>query len=259
MEINPAARDMLDINMQKPIGVKFYTLLEAFPQLIKLYEGRTNKTVEVSLENNGNKKYYEASLKQLKDPSKEPLGWILQIYNITGRKLKEEKIQGLASMDALTGLMNRGHFQKMFLEELAHAQISGSTFAIAYLDLDDFKLINDSYGHEAGDVFLRAVAQRLKKALRESDIIARYGGDEFAILFPSIGDNENIELIGKKIFKEFEKSVEYNNQFIQIKASIGFSVYPRDGSTLKTLMNKADKAMYLVKTNQKNGVCIYKE
>jgi len=257
LEINPAAREMLGITLQKPVGVRIQALLQDFPQLKKLYEGRTNRIEEVVLKNDKGRNYYEVSLKKLQNAAGSHLGWIMQIYNITKRKLEEETIRHMASHDALTGLLNRGHFQRMFSEELTHAKITGSVFSVAYLDLDDFKQINDTYGHEVGDEYLRVVAERLNEALRESDIIARYGGDEYIILFPSVGEDENLELISEKIYSVFEKGFTYNNLFLQIRASIGFSVYPRDGSSLDTLIDKADKAMYSIKATQKNSAFIY--
>jgi len=257
LEVNPAAQNMLGITLQQPVGLMVDNLLGAFPRLIQIYREQINRIEEVIIDSNEGVKYYEVSLKQLTNSGSIPLGWILQIYNITKRKLEEERIRQVATHDVLTGLINRVYFQSLFSEELAHAQMSGSALAVAYLDLDDFKLINDTYGHDIGDVFLREVGDRLKAVLRESDIIARYGGDEYVILFPSIGDNEKLELIGRKIFQAFEKSIEYNNIVMQIKASVGFSIYPRDGNTLDTLLRKADKAMYEIKDTGKNSYRIY--
>ncbi len=259
LEINPAAADMLGLSVRQPVDVPILELLEAFPQLIDLYEQKINITDEVIYEKDNCTNYYEVSLKRLEKSPSAPLGWIMQIYNITKRKLEEEKIRHVASHDVLTGLLNRAHFQLVFSEELAHARMAGSTFAVAYLDLDDFKFINDTYGHEVGDEFLCEVARRLTGILRTSDIIARYGGDEYVILFPNVGEDEKLELISSKIFKAFEKSFLYNNNSMQIKASIGFSVYPRDGNSMDDLINKADKAMYSIKSTEKNNSCIYSE
>ena len=259
LEINPAAADMLKLPSRLPQATPVTKLLEDFPQLTSLYESKINFTEEVILPDEDGTNYFEVSLKRLQKSADAPLGWIMQIYNITKRKLEEEKIRHVASHDALTGLLNRAHFQLVFAEELAHAKMTESTFAVAYLDLDDFKLINDTYGHEVGDEFLKEVAVRLTEILRTSDIIARYGGDEYVILFPAVGDNEKLELISAKIFKAFEENFMHDGIPLQIKTSIGFSVYPKDGSSLDTLISKADRAMYSVKSTEKNNSCIYSE
>jgi len=259
LEVNPAATEMLDIPRKKPAVGSIYTLLDRFPQLINLYNGKTDRSEEAVFANGENTNYYEISLKKLENSGSTPLGWIIQIYNITKRKVEEDRIRHIATHDTLTGLMNRGYFQKVFSEELTHARMNGSNFSLAYMDLDDFKLINDTYGHEAGDEYLREVAERLIRVLRNTDIISRYGGDEYAILFPSVGDDEILEFITRKLFNAFEADFSYNGLDIPIKASVGFSVYPRDGLNLETLIDKADKAMYSIKTAQKNNACIYKE
>lgn len=259
LEINPAAASMLKLPPHVSDGMPVKKLLEAYPQLVGLFEAKSNITEEVILSDEDGTNYFEVSLKRLEKSADAPLGWIMQIYNITKRKLEEEKIRHVASHDALTGLLNRAHFQLVFSEELAHAKMTESTFAVAYLDLDDFKLINDTYGHEVGDEFLKEVALRLTGILRASDIIARYGGDEYVILFPTVGENEKLELVSAKIFKAFEENFVHDGIPLQIKASIGFSVYPKDGNSLDTLINKADKAMYTVKSTEKNSSCIYSE
>ena len=147
----------------------------------------------------------------------------------------------------------------MFTQELAHARIRRDCLTVAFLDLDNFKMINDTYGHEGGDQVLCRVADQLKTILRGSDIIARIGGDEFAILFPHIGNDEIIQLIGNKILNIFENTVDLNGSSMRVTASFGFSVYPRDGDDIDSLLHKADKAMYAVKANHKDNYLIYKE
>ncbi len=175
----------------------------------------------------------------------------MQIYDITARKQEEERIRLAASHDALTGLVNRVYFKKLFAEKFSAAKASGSALALAYMDLDDFKQINDRYGHDAGDAYLCGVADRLKSVLYESDIIARYGGDEYVILFSSLGDQGGLEKILQKTERAFESPIEYNGMSLPIRASMGFGVYPQDGGSLDSLIKKADKAMYEVKDSKR--------
>ena len=127
------------------------------------------------------------------------------------------------------------------------------------MDLDDFKAVNDKYGHEVGDSVLCEVAQMLKGALRESDVISRIGGDEYAIILPNIGSKEKIDIIAKKILKAFERKVYLQSVDLQIKASIGFSIFPKDGDNIDVLLRKADQAMYIVKDTINENYCIYNE
>lgn len=258
LDINPAARKMLNLTSKHLSGHPIEELSD-LPDLIRIYKEGKDAICEMVFENNEAHDYYEVSFMQITNSDKKFIGWLLQIYNITERKIAEEIIRHAAFHDALTGLQNRNYFQIMFSQELAHAKIRGDVLTTAYLDLDDFKIINDTYGHDAGDRVLCEVAKRLKEILRESDIISRIGGDEYAIVLPHVGSNETIEVIGKKILKTFEKSIDLQDISLQIKASIGFSVFPRDGDNIEVLLKKADKAMYMVKNNLKNNYYIYKE
>jgi len=259
LDINPAARKMLNIASKQPIGHSMETELKGIPDLINIYKKGKDSVCEMTFEINEINYSYEVTFTQIVNLNKVFIGWLLQIYDITERKIAEEVIQYAASHDALTGLPNRNYFQVLFSQELAHARVRGDSLTVAFLDLDNFKIINDTYGHDTGDKALCEVAERLKEVLRESDIISRFGGDEFAIVLPHVGYDEIIEQIGNKILETFEKSIDFNETSLQIKASIGFSVFPRDGDNIDVLVKKADKAMYLVKGNIKNSYYIYKE
>lgn len=251
LEINPAAQNMLNIRLKQQFNNTVDTILEAYPRLIEIYNSQVNNISEIVIKNQTNINYYEVSCKQLSNSNHIPIGWILQIYDITQRKLEEEVIKEMATHDALTGLINRACFEKMFIIAKEDAQKAGTALAIAYLDLDDFKMVNDTYGHDVGDIFLREAADRLKDALKESAIISRYGGDELAILFPSIEGRNTLNHIYDKICNGFERCIEYNDVHMPIKASIGFSIYPADGDNLDLLIKKADKIMYEIKRSKK--------
>ncbi|MEL7655017.1 MAG: GGDEF domain-containing protein, partial [Bacillota bacterium] len=160
---------------------------------------------------------------------------------------------------SLTGLTNRYHFQVVYSHALNLARTNQNKLTTAYVDLDDFKQINDNYGHDVGDKLLCEIAKRLKKALRDTDIIARVGGDEFAIVFPQIGEEEQVRSIGELLSKEFEKVIELREGALRVKASIGFSIFPRDGEDAEMLLKKADMAMYAAKYSESYNYFIYKE
>jgi diguanylate cyclase (GGDEF)-like protein/PAS domain S-box-containing protein len=259
LDINPAARKMLNLSSKDLSGHSIESELRDFPDLIRICKEGKDAICEVVFKNNRINYYYEVSFTQIANSNKEFIGWLLQIYNITERKLAEEIIQHAALHDSLTGLPNRNYFQILFSQELDLAKMSKDMLTAAYLDLDDFKTINDTYGHDVGDKVLCEVAGRLKGVLRKSDIISRIGGDEYTIVLPQLGSDKKIMLIGNKILEIFGKSINLNETYLQIRASIGFSVFPRDGDNIDVLLKKADKAMYMAKGHVKSSYYIYKE
>ncbi|MGE5379813.1 MAG: histidine kinase N-terminal 7TM domain-containing protein [Methylocystaceae bacterium] len=258
LDANPAAKKVFGLTSPNLIGIPIDQAIKNFSDLGIAYPSANSAVTEVVLENDGDIGHYEISYAQLYNSRQRSIGWLLQAYNITERKATEATIRHLALHDPLTGLPNRNCFHDLCDQEIDRARIRGGSLAVAYLDLDDFKLINDNYGHNAGDKFLCEVTDRLQLALRDSDMVSRLGGDEFAILLTSIGTDEKIAIVGKKIMNSLAEPVIIDGNPVQIKVSIGFSVYPRDGDTVDTLINKADKAMYAVKEATKNNYNIYK-
>lgn len=173
------------------------------------------------------------------------------IIDITDRKKAEEQISFLAYHDALTGLSNRKAFYERLHIELERSLRTGNKAAILFLDLDGFKLINDNYGHEAGDFLLKKVAGRLKDVLRETDMVARMGGDEFTLLLTDISDRSDAEIVADKIRKSVSEPIIIEGNPVCIQASIGISISPDDGSNEKQLLSKADYEMYIMKNGAK--------
>lgn len=251
LEINPAAQKMLNISLLQMSNNSIDTILISYPRMIDAYYHQVCKTTEIYIKTESSFNYCEVSLKKLANSDNIPVGWIYQIYDVTHRKLEEDKTKESATHDALTGLINRPYFEKVFSGSLEASRMSGTYLAVAYLDLDDFKLVNDTYGHYAGDVLLRAVSDRLKAVLKGSGIVSRYGGDEFAILFPSIDSRKTLDNIASAISSELDKHIEYNGTQIPISASIGFSIFPEDGDSLEELIKRADEIMYEIKRSKK--------
>jgi len=181
-----------------------------------------------------------------------PEGAIITSIDITDRKKVEERLSHLATHDPLTGLSNRILFDNRLSLELAHAQRSGKKLAVMLLDLDNFKDINDSWGHDVGDEVLKTIGRRLPKLLRRSDSIARMGGDEFLILLPEIEEAEDARILALKILDAFKKPFAVGAGELYTTTSIGIAIYPDDGIAPDMLMKKADMAMYSVKTRGRN-------
>jgi len=259
LDLNPAATKMLRITSPQPIGLEIANELSGIPELISIFNEGKDNVREISCKHDGTQFCYETSLIRITNADNNSIGWLLQIYDITERKVAEEIIKHMAFHDALTGLPNRSYFQVLFTEEMAHSRMRGDMLTVAFLDLDNFKHINDTYGHDFGDRVLCKVADKLKGVLRDSDTIARIGGDEFAILLPHVENDDVINLIGKKILSIFEKDFNIDGKSLEIKASIGFGVAPRDGENIDVLLKKADQAMYSVKRNVKDKYYIYQD
>ena len=164
--------------------------------------------------------------------------------------------QGLSSRhaalhDFLTGLPNRALFNDRLDHGLAQARRHGWALAVMFVDLDDFKIINDTHGHDAGDAVLRAIAQRLKETTRGEDTVSRHGGDEFLYLLTGIRDAANIAKIAQKIAQAVQTPCEImlrdSTVSVRVKASIGISTFPKDGATAEELINSADMAMFRAK------------
>ncbi|TCO78721.1 sensor domain-containing protein [Marinisporobacter balticus] len=173
---------------------------------------------------------------------------------ITDCKSKEEKINYLAFRDFLTGLYNRAFFIRKLNYTLVNACSKKEKIGILFIDLDGFKNINDHLGHAAGDQLLQKVAKRIKQCVRESDIVARIGGDEFVLLLSQMEDVENPMYIAKRIVDGFEKPFYVNENKLYVDISIGIAIYPDDGKTADTLMIHADMAMYKAKESKGNKV-----
>lgn len=153
--------------------------------------------------------------------------------------------------DPLTGLPNRALFNDRLEHGLAVAARNGLHFAVMFLDLDDFKMINDSYGHDVGDLVLQMIAERLKKTTREDDTVCRHGGDEFLYILMETESEQDIAIVAEKIIKVVQEPCDIRVRDISvslsINPSIGISIFPKDGTTSDVLLDVADKAMYRAK------------
>src|SRR6266571_147976 len=173
------------------------------------------------------------------------------------RVRSEEQIQYLAYHDALTTLPNRALFSKILNHGISQAHRRKKELAVLFIDLDRFKNINDTLGHEAGDALLKEVGKRLKQSLRESDTVARLGGDEFVVLLEELADQKHVSVVAHKILTTLVKPFVTLGQEFRVTASIGISTYPADGEDERSLMKNADIAMYRAKEEGKNNFQFY--
>ncbi len=171
---------------------------------------------------------------------------------------KESHLNFLASYDSVTRLPNRALFCDRLQHVLAIAKRSEKKVAVLLLDLDRFKTINDSLGHDLGDNILCQVAERLKTQIRESDTLARFGGDEFALILEDIEEPQNILSMGQKILEQLSETLSFEGHQLYLTASVGISMYPNDGDNLETLIKYAEVAMYRAKELGRNNCQFYR-
>ena len=169
------------------------------------------------------------------------------------RRLTEEKLWYLANFDPLTGLPNRVLFRDRLAQALKTARRDGRLVALVYSDLDDFKRVNDSYGHAVGDQVLQSAAKRLRGCLRDSDTVARLGGDEFIVILEAIEDAAHVERLTARISGTLSKPYEVGERVVNLGTSLGVGFYPRDGEDVDTLLANADSAMYEGKRGKQFG------
>jgi diguanylate cyclase (GGDEF)-like protein len=170
----------------------------------------------------------------------------------------EERYRKLATRDIVTGVFNRYAFQEQLKRTIAHSRRINAHFALLFLDLDHFKEVNDSYGHDVGDKLLQEIAKRILSCIREEDVLARLGGDEFVFLFADVDGLEMKSLVNK-IVSLFREPWYIDGNKLSVTASIGVVMYPEDAHSLEMLIKNADIAMYKSKELGKNQVVYFNE
>lgn len=185
-------------------------------------------------------------------------GYLAWLYDITDRKRIEEETQYLAYHDALTKLPNRILLRDRLQQALVVAERNETALALIFLDLDHFKSVNDSYGHDFGDRLLQESAKRISACLRKSDSVARIGGDEFIVLLPVVKTSQNALTVAKQIQRALDEPTEIDGRTVHISGSIGLALYPEHAANDRDLITLADTAMYYAKAEGRNSVQLYR-
>lgn len=197
------------------------------------------------------------NISTVKNSRNEITNYIAIFSDITKSKKSAEKIEYLAHHDSLTNLPNRLLLNARLEQSLERATQEQERLAVLFIDIDNFKIVNDSYGHSTGDELISLVAKRLQKDIRKNDTIARIGGDEFIIVIEDIKEQSNIEKIAGKILQEFEDPIELEKHNFDTTVSIGISIFPNNGFNTEDLIKHADTAMYSAKNSGKNQFKFY--
>lgn len=211
------------------------------------------ETFMVSLRKNGERFWQQVTASPILDDLGGLSHIVLNIEDISERVETQAQMEKLAFYDPLTGLDNRRLFRDRLEQGLKRVRRSRKSMALLFLDLDQFKRINDTLGHDAGDELLCAVAQRLRSCVREEDIVSRLGGDEFTILLSDIGHAEAASVVARKILLALQTPITLGEQEITISCSIGITIAPEDSMNASVLMRNADLAMYRAKDQGRNN------
>ncbi|SDO68871.1 PAS domain S-box-containing protein/diguanylate cyclase (GGDEF) domain-containing protein [Paenibacillus sp. yr247] len=179
------------------------------------------------------------------------------LSDITLRKNQEARLVAMAFHDPLTGLPNRRLFKEQLQQMLLQARRTNRPFALLYLDIDDFKVINDTMGHDVGDAFLQDFALRIQGCLREVDMFARMGGDEFTILLPAVDCEEHVDSVAQRIIQCVEQPWEVQGQHFRATVSMGITMYHSDKTDAANMMKEVDIALYKVKGKGRNHYQFY--
>lgn len=255
-DANKTAVEQYGYSKEELLDLKIYNLIP--PDTLKDFQEQMVLSSEngivfetIHIKKNGTYFPVEVSSKPI-----EINGELIQMHiirDISDRKKVEEKIKYFADYDALTGIYNRGFLMYQFRKTLKNAAESNLRFAVLLFDIDKFKFINDTYGHNAGDEVIKEVAKRLSKAVRKTDIIGRLGGDEFLVVQPIIRDSTDPFILSKRILDMVARPLVWENITFDIRISIGISIYPDSSDNIKGLMKRADSAMYYVKQHGGNS------
>lgn len=219
--------------------------------------GEVLQEVFINRRNDGSEYYEEKIISPVKDGNGNVTHFVSTGKDITERMQTQERLQYLAHHDVLTGLPNRALFADRLEHALARSRGREYMVAVLFLDLDRFKVINDTLGHDVGDFALQESARRLRSCVRDGDTIARLGGDEFAIILEDIRDADSVAPVATKLIDAFSQPFEYRGRELYITASIGVSMEPLDGEDPKTLLRHADIAMYRAKEQGRNTYRFY--
>lgn len=242
-----AVEDLIGKHVREVLGEAVYREIEGhFVQVLQGHPVTYPRTRKLQ---NGESRYLEIRLLPHIGEQGKVLGCFAVITDITEHKLTEERIQRVAHHDSLTGLPNRLLFNDRLNQAISLAKRDSRQFALLYLDLDKFKPVNDALGHTAGDELLKSVAARIQHQVRESDTVARVGGDEFTVILHDIVRREDAETVARKIIAVLAAPFQLDSQkqSVDIGTSIGIAVYPTDARDADALVKAADAAMYSAK------------
>jgi diguanylate cyclase (GGDEF)-like protein/PAS domain S-box-containing protein len=253
--VNKAACRQFGYSEEELIGSNYqtYVLKEDIKPVYKAWNKvyRTGEPLKsypfATVRKDGTQIFVENSVSAIRDKRGKIIGFRAVSRDVTQRKQFEQKLADMATHDSLTGLPNRTLLSDRLTMGVAFSRRSGNNLAVLMLDLDRFKVINDTLGHDVGDQLLKAVAERLQSVTRKSDTIARIGGDEFVLVLPQITSSGNAAMLAQRVLDVLREPFIFDGHRLTVTTSIGIAVYPDDGREIHILLKNADQAMYRAK------------
>lgn len=224
---------------------------------LALQENREEYVVLRNYRKDGTLFWNQLHIAPVFEPSNKVKHFVGIVMDITNQKELEDQLLHQATHDHLTSLPNRSLLMDRIEQTIIQARRTGLTFALLFLDLDRFKIVNDGLGHILGDQILKVIAERLLRNVREIDTVARMGGDEFIVIFSSIENEEYAFIQAKKLLEEIAKPIPIENKEVNVTTSIGIGFYPKDGEDVESLLKNADMSMYLAKEQGRNNFQTY--
>ncbi len=265
VRVNTALCELLGYSQEDMLAMNFYYLIH--PNDLNSLQVHIQQLIDKKVTSyhseqecfrkNGDVLWIMSTLSLIYDHEDKPLYFIAQMQNITLQKKAEERLHHMAYHDPLTGLANRNKLEQFINGVLASSRRHQQGFALLFLDLDRFKNLNDTMGHEAGDLILQIIAERLRSTVRSTDLVARLGGDEFVLVITDVKKTESVALISQNILQNVLQVIIVKGQEIYLTTSIGISLYPYDGHNLQSLMKNADLALYRAKDHGRNNYQFY--
>ncbi|PSF09472.1 sensor domain-containing diguanylate cyclase [Marinobacter halophilus] len=260
---NKATADLFGLELEAILGKTAFDLGFSFASDIKpnlvtvIAEQSSFRGKFIHRFNSGIGERFEYLLAPVLDEHHHTEATVCILQDVTERTLAEEKVWHNAHHDLLTGLPNRRLFLDRLDQEIKQAKRGKAPIAVLFMDLDGFKDINDSLGHDAGDRILSEVAERLTDCVREADTVARMGGDEFTVMLTGAQQRKDVEFVARAIINALERPFRIAEQTVGLSASIGVSFYPQDACSPPALLEAADQAMYKAKDSGSDRMCFY--
>ena len=261
--VNRAFANGVGKELEEIIGKKIW---DVFPKeeadkrfaIVKwVFDNGESKVIEVRVPRLDGDRYYMTTAKPIMGDERRVISVICISKEITERKIMEDRLAYMAQHDPLTNLPNRVLFDDRLRHAITHAKRDNTRLALMFLDLDNFKPINDTFGHQIGDLILQAAAKRTQSCIRESDTAGRIGGDEFVVLLTTIEEQDAL-VVAEKIRHSLNQPFDLHGyQSLNISSSIGIAIYPDHGSDEIQLSRSADNAMYLAKAQGRNKVQLF--